>query len=30
MTYILSIVYCLLLLATDVCYALVDPRVSLK
>jgi peptide/nickel transport system permease protein len=30
MTYILSIVYCLLLLATDICYALVDPRVSLK
>ncbi len=30
MTYVLSIVYCLLLLVTDVCYALVDPRVSLK
>jgi peptide/nickel transport system permease protein len=30
MTYILSIVYCLLLLVTDICYALVDPRVSLK
>lgn len=30
MTYILSIVYCLLLLVTDVCYALVDPRVSLR
>jgi peptide/nickel transport system permease protein len=30
MTYVLSIVYCLLLLVTDLCYALVDPRVSLK
>jgi len=30
MTYILSIVYCVLLLVTDICYALVDPRVSLK
>lgn len=30
MTYILSIVYCLLLLVTDICYALADPRVSLK
>jgi peptide/nickel transport system permease protein len=30
MTYILSIVYCLLLLVTDICYAMVDPRVSLK
>lgn len=30
MTYVLSIVYCLLLLVSDICYALVDPRVSLK
>jgi peptide/nickel transport system permease protein len=30
MTYLTAIVYCLLLLLTDVCYALVDPRVSLK
>jgi peptide/nickel transport system permease protein len=30
MTYILSIVYCLLLLVTDILYALVDPRVSLR
>jgi len=30
MTYVLSIIYCLLLLVTDICYALVDPRVSLK
>jgi len=30
MTYILSIVYCLLLLVTDLCYALVDPRVRLR
>ncbi len=30
MTYVLSIVYCLLLLVTDICYALADPRVSLK
>jgi peptide/nickel transport system permease protein len=30
MTYLISIVYCVLLLVTDICYALVDPRVSLK
>ena len=30
MTYLTAIVYCLLLLLTDICYALVDPRVSLK
>jgi peptide/nickel transport system permease protein len=28
--YITSIIYCLALVATDVCYALVDPRVSLR
>ena len=30
MTYILAIVYCVLLLVTDILYAVVDPRVSLK
>lgn len=30
MTYILAIVYCLLLLVTDILYAVVDPRVSLR
>jgi peptide/nickel transport system permease protein len=29
-TYVLSIAYCLMLLLTDICYTLVDPRVSLK
>lgn len=29
MTYVLSIVYCVLLLLSDICYTLVDPRVSL-
>jgi peptide/nickel transport system permease protein len=30
MTYVLSIVYCVLLLVSDICYALVDPRVRLR
>ena len=30
MTYVLAIIYCLLLLVTDLCYALVDPRVRLR
>lgn len=30
MTYVLSFVYCILLLVTDLCYAMVDPRVSLR
>ena len=30
MTYVLSIVYCVLLLVTDILYAMVDPRVSLR
>jgi peptide/nickel transport system permease protein len=30
LVYITSIIYCLALVATDVCYALVDPRVSLR
>jgi peptide/nickel transport system permease protein len=30
LTYVLSIVYCVMLLITDICYTLVDPRVSLK
>lgn len=30
MTYVLSIIYCLLLLVSDICYTLVDPRVSLS
>jgi peptide/nickel transport system permease protein len=30
MTYVLSIVYCVLLLLSDICYTLVDPRVSLS
>jgi peptide/nickel transport system permease protein len=29
-TYALSIAYCLMLLITDICYTLVDPRVSLR
>lgn len=30
LTYVLSIVYCMLLLLTDILYTVVDPRVSLK
>ena len=30
LTYVLSILYCVLMLVTDVCYALVDPRVRLR
>jgi peptide/nickel transport system permease protein len=30
LTYALSIMYCVMLLVTDICYTLVDPRVSLK
>jgi peptide/nickel transport system permease protein len=30
LTYMLSIVYCLMLLITDICYTLVDPRVKLS
>ncbi len=30
MTYVLAVVYVVLLLVTDICYALVDPRVSFK
>ena len=27
--YVTSLIYCVALIATDVCYAVVDPRVSL-
>jgi len=30
MTYVLSIIYCVLLLVSDLCYALADPRVRLR
>ncbi|MGA2496875.1 MAG: ABC transporter permease [Tepidisphaeraceae bacterium] len=30
MTYLVSLVYCVMLLVTDICYMLVDPRVKLQ